>query len=400
MNDQSGYDAGGPEGPETYSISEGAETVAAPEGFLGRLSNSFGAILFGLVAVPLACWGLFVNEGRAVKTARALSEGQGLVVSISPDRVDPAMMGKLVHLSGDVRSAAGVADPLFGVQAKGIKLVRKVEMYQFVETESGSGQDRKVTYTREWRDHYIDWRRFKVPQGHNHGDAMSVQPATFMATDARIGQVPLGGSVGRLSGQVPLAVSDAGLAKARTTTPRQVRLIEHGYYIGLDPTRPNIADLRITYSYVPEGPATIVGRQASAGLEPYRASNGREILLASSGLKSPAEMFGKAQDDNATMTWILRAVGLFGMFIAFSSLFAPVRLLASYVPILGSLVSGAVSLVAASATAILGPLVIAIAWIAYRPLVGIGVLVIGLALAFAFRQMRLKKQAAMQPRMA
>jgi predicted anti-sigma-YlaC factor YlaD len=119
--------------------------------------------------------------------------------------------------------------------------------------------------------------------------------------------------------------------------------------------------------------------------------------LAQPGLRTTDEMFGKAQDDNATWTWILRGLGLLGMFIAFSMLFSPVKLLAGYIPVLGTLVSGAVGLVAAAATAILGPRVIALAWFAYRPLVSVIVLAVGLVVAFGFRMLRQRKQAAMRP---
>ncbi len=382
------------DGPDTVDTVSAPEEVAAPQGFLQRLSNSFGAILVGLVAIPLACWALFANEGRAVRTARALAEGQGIVQKIDPARLDPAMNGKLVHVSGEVKSAAGVIDEDFRISAKALTLSRKVEMYQWVETESGSGQDRKFTYARQWVDRPIDSSRFRAPQGHGNPSAFTWQSTRVAAKDAMIGSVPIGAAVQRLSGEQPFRVTQEMVDSVQAANRARVFRLDAGrLYRGVSPDAPAIGDERITFTIVPEGPASFVGRQAATGIESYRASNGRDILLAQTGLKTPDEMFGAAQDANVTTTWVLRVVGLLGMFIAFSLLFSPVKLLASYIPILGSLVSGATSLVAGAATAIVGPLVIAIAWFAYRPLVSVVVLAIGVAVALGFRMLRQRKQA-------
>lgn len=372
-----------------------ADVVAAPQGFFQRLSNSFGAILFGLVFIPVACWGLWVNEGRAVLTARALTEGQGLVQAIGTERVDQAMNGRLVHVSGDVRSQRGVSDETFKLSVKGLVLQRKVEMFQWVETESGSGQDRKFTYSTQWRDSHVDSSRFRAPEGRSNGAGMRFQAATFAAADARIGPYPVGGAVSRLSAQMPYRVPQAVVDALATDRSTPYRLDDGRIFIGSDPGRPTVGNMRISYTLVPEGPASFVGRQSGNGIETYRASNGREFLLAQTGLRTTDEMFEKAQDDNASLTWLFRALGLLGMFIGFNLLFSPFKLLASFVPVLGSLVSGATGLIAAAATAILGPLVIALAWFAYRPMISVIVLALGFAIAFGLRTIRLKRNAAL-----
>ena len=66
-----------------------------------RLGSSFKGILFGLVLFVAGFPFLFWNEGNAVKTAKAIDEGEGACVSLeSNEKVDPEMEGKLVHLTG------------------------------------------------------------------------------------------------------------------------------------------------------------------------------------------------------------------------------------------------------------------------------------------------------------
>ena len=389
------------QGPDFGSISDsvsaGNDVVAAPQGFGERLSNSFGAILMGLVLIPLSCWGLFWNEGRAIKTARALDEGLAVVRSIGTDRVDPALNGQLVHVAGETKSAGGVADADLGVKAPGLKLARHVEMFQWTETESGSGQDRKFTYSREWKASAVESGRFRAPSGHENPAFPAYRSREFGAADARIGVFPIGAAaVSQLSPMEEFPISNAGVQIAQRVAGRPTQVSGGGYYMGQNPGSPRVGDVRVTYKIVREGPASFVGRQDSAGLQIYRAKNGQQFMLAGLGVQSSDDLFQKAQDDNRILTWILRGVGLLVLFIGFSSLFAPVTLLANYIPILGSLVSGAVTLVAAAATAIVGPVVIAVAWFAYRPLLSLIVLVAGFGIAYLFRQWRIRRQRAMQ----
>src|SRR5712692_4326971 len=114
----------------------------------------FGAVLF-IVSFPLLFW----NEGRAVRTAQSLKEGLGAVVSVPADKVDPASEGKLVHVSGAVKTQKPVADDQLAVQADAVKLIRNVEMFQWVEHEKkesrskiGGGSETVTTYDykKEW----------------------------------------------------------------------------------------------------------------------------------------------------------------------------------------------------------------------------------------------------------
>ncbi len=93
--------------------------------WFGRIKRSVGAVVIGLVLIVAMVVLLFWNEGRAVTTARSLDEGAAAVVSVDASGIDAAHEGKLVHVSGPVTTDAIPADPDFGIEAKGIRLVRK-----------------------------------------------------------------------------------------------------------------------------------------------------------------------------------------------------------------------------------------------------------------------------------
>lgn len=372
---------------------EGDDVVAAPQGIGGRLGDSFGALVVGIILIPLACAGLFWNEGHAVKVARALDEVGRLVHSVPADRLDPTYNDKLIHVAGQTTSAKGVADDALGVKAKGLKLSRHVEMYQWRERESGSGQDRRYTYSREWSASVNSSKYFRDSSGHRN------PPFTFMsrdfgASDATTEAVPVGAKAAlHLGGAEDLAVDDTGLATVKKALGRPVQVSGGGYYAGESPDVPRVGDLRITYKVVPEGPASFIGRQEPSGLEPYRATNGQEILLGYTGTHPADVVVQKGQDDNRFFTWVVRAIAMAFLLVGFVMLFAPVNILASYVPILGSIVGGATFLVALVATLLVGPTVIAFAWFFYRPLLAGGIIAGAVVLALAFRQLRLRRRS-------
>ena len=53
-----------------------------------RIRNSVGGVVIGLILIVGMVVLLFWNEGRAVQTARSLTEGAGAVVSVGADSVD------------------------------------------------------------------------------------------------------------------------------------------------------------------------------------------------------------------------------------------------------------------------------------------------------------------------
>jgi Transmembrane protein 43 len=116
--------------------------------------------------------------------------------------------------------------------------------------------------------------------------------------------------------------------------------------------------------------------------------------MARSGLMSAPEMFKVAEDENRTLTWILRAVGVLAMFIGFALVLFPLSVIADFVQFIGSIVGAGAFLVALVCTFVLAPALIAVAWLWYRPLISIAVLVVGLGVAYGFRTLAARRTPA------
>ncbi|MCI5164137.1 MAG: hypothetical protein D3917_19405, partial [Candidatus Electrothrix sp. AX5] len=125
---------------------------------------------------------------------------------------------------------------------------------------------------------------------------------------------------------------------------------------------------------------SIVTQQNGSGLRPYHAQAGGDIELLQIGAHTAEAMFQKAQSDNTILTWALRAAGFILMMIGLSMIFKVFSVLADVLPFLGSIVEAGTGFIAFLLSAVLSLITIAVAWIVFRPLLGIILLVIAVGL--------------------
>ncbi|MDO4220616.1 MAG: TMEM43 family protein [Akkermansia sp.] len=145
----------------------------------------------------------------------------------------------------------------------------------------------------------------------------------------------------------------------------------------VDPANPQIGDVRVTWEVIsPKEPVSIVYVQTRDTFTPYHAKSDRSVALLGMGTQTAEQLYEHAEDMNTITTWILRFVGWFLMFIGLSMIFKPLSVLGDVVPFIGTLIGGASSIVAAVLALILSITTIAIAWIWYRPMLGIALLVL------------------------
>src|SRR5216684_8652090 len=128
--------------------------------------------------------------------------------------------------------------------------------------------------------------------------------------------------------------------------------------------------------------------------EHRKSATGTTILLVEEGSLTAPQMFKKAQDANTFMTWLIRLGGFFLMFLGIFMLFRPIVVFADVVPLFGTMLGAGIGLFAFLGAAILSFLTIAIAWVFYRPFIGITMLVLAAAAFYWLLSVGMKKKAA------
>ena len=161
-----------------------------------------------------------------------------------------------------------------------------------------------------------------------------------------------------------------------------------------NPGAPEVGDVRISWTYVPDTmPISIVACQNAGTFSPYVAENGYTVDLLQMGTRSKEVMFQKAKDSNSMWTWILRIVGWLMMYMGLKMILAPLSVLADVLPILGNIVEMGTGIIAFFVSSIVALVVIALAWVFYRPVLGILIL----AAAVGLVVLLIKKKKAAKP---
>jgi hypothetical protein len=377
-------------------------TVTSSQSWFSRIGQSIKSVLVGLLLFVVAFPVLFWNEGRAVQTAKSLDEGAGAVVTVPADAVDPGKEGKLVHVSGPVSTEGELVDPELGVQAQGVKLIRRVEMYQWKEDEKsekkkklGGGEETVTTYTYEkgWSDDEIDSSSFQESEGHENPGSFPIQANTVVADPVLVGAFTLSSEqVEQLSEGQPLGVTEAMLEAVPEPLGPQLQVSESRFYLGENPAAPQVGDVRISFEVVNPATASLVGVQTGGTFAAYQAEAGDAILLVEEGTHTAAAMFQAAQSANTVLTWIVRAAGFLMMFIGLIAVFKPLSVFADVVPLFGTMLGAGLGIFSFLLSAALSILTIAVAWIFYRPLLGIGLLVLALGGLFWLVSLGRKKK--------
>jgi hypothetical protein len=383
---------------------DGDEVVETTEtSWLSRLGQSFAGVIFGVLLIVGACILLFWNEGRAVKTARSLSEGAGLVQTVAADKVDPANDGRLIHLSGMLSPGGPVTDDEFGMKGSGVRLVRRVEMFQWTENSEsestkklGGGESTRTAYkyARAWSDKPVDSSKFHTRDGHANPQ-MTWHNRNTLARQVKLGAFAVPDDLLRNFGaEEPLPARDEQVAALAKRLDKPVQVVDGAIYVGADPGQPAVGDYKVTFTEVRPQMATIVANQAGSTLAAYRARAGGTVELIEAGAVPAAAMFKDAQDENRLWTWLIRLGGAVLMFVGFALIMNPLSVLADVVPILGDIVGAGTGLVAFLCTVVIAPLVVAIAWFVYRPLVAAIVLVVAAALAYGAAHLARRRAAS------
>jgi hypothetical protein len=363
--------------PESY-------TEVTKRSWFSRLSGAFKGILFGFVLIGIALWVLFSNEGRAVRRAKALTEGAGTVVSVSSERVDPANEGKLLHTSGLATTTGLLRDTTFGVAAAAIHLERKVEMFQWLErsessTEKklGGGTETTTNYSYEkgWSSSLSRSGSFKVPRGHENPTSFPYEASKLSAPEVVLGAFRLSPGLARsMSRSERLPVES--LSNLAGDLRWSAKLHDGGIYVGRSPGSPEIGDLRVKFEVVRPATVSIVAGQSGNFLSAKSMSNGGNIQLLQYGVVPADSMFQAAEKSNRLMSWILRFLGFIIMVFGFKRLLLPLSVAADVVPAFGRLVGAAAGFVAWFLAAGLSLVTIALAWLYHRPLLAVVLLLV------------------------
>ncbi len=291
---------------------------------------SGGAALFGagvLLLIGLSL--LWMNETRSTLATIAHSS-----VAIDGNLHAHNLEGSFVSVTGWLTSPGTLGDDRFLRAGDYAFLERRVEMYAWVENETGTirfDNEPESRYRLAWTSAPKPASEFEMPAGHEN-PLLLIEPLTLTAENLFVGLY--------------------ALDPARLTWPRRHTLplhagnvIEGSYLVTPEfiflgtgtPEQPHLGDVRISYGVVYENElVTVLGRLGNGRVHPYVTAN-TSLYHLLEGEREQA--LAQLQQGEQIWNWLLRGGGVLSVWSSLLLLVAPLRQLLVFIPLLGRLSS-------------------------------------------------------------
>ena len=337
-----------------------------------KMKNSFSGVLFGIVFIIVGTILLFWNESNNVKNLKTVKEIDDQAIFVDSTNIASENENKLIVTNGNLNVADDiVSDSVFNVGIKTAKLERVVEMYQWKEESSEDNNDNKTySYSKEWATSINDSSTFHDSR-YSNPTSMPYVSETFVANNVSVGEFNL-----TTEQKKSMSVNETLNMLNISNIPQGFNKTEKYITNSNNISSPEIGDIRISYHYNNWTDATVLAVQSGTTFKDFLSSAGKSINRIDKGKLSKTEMVQNITNENNMVKWIIRGVGTIIIILGYSAVIGPLTTLTSFVPILGSLVGSVLSTVMFLIGLIHSLVIIMIAWIMFRPLVGIFLMVV------------------------
>ena len=343
-----------------------------------KIKDSFGGVIAGILLLIAGTYLLWWNEGNNVRNIATTNEVEKTGIEVKADSVDENNEGKLVAVAGNLEVMdEALTDTKFNISVKSSKLVRKVEMYQWEETEHTDDDDRKTyTYEKKWSDDLINSQDFHQA-GHNNPGSFPVENQTFQAKDVKVGAFNL------TSKQIEKTPASANLSAEGLELSEEYNYQNNYVTTSKNLDEPEVGDIRISWQYNDWEEVTVLAVQKGNTFVDFVSKDGKSVNRVEKGLLSLKQIVQEMRNEDKFMKWILRLVGALLVIFGYLAILNPLSTLASFVPLLGGLVGGLLSLLAFLVGLVHSLIIIVIAWFRFRPLLSVALIAVIVVLVYA-----------------
>ena len=168
-------------------------------------------------------------------------------------------------------------------------------------------------------------------------------------------------------------------------------------YFGRVPGSPEVGDVRVTFEKTVPAKVTVMAVVEGNSFKPFKAKNGKRFQTLVMGQKSGDEIIEGEKQANNILLWALRIFGVLIVIGGLKGIFGFIETILKVVPFIANIFGWGVGVVCTVIGIAWSLIIIALAWLFYRPLLGISLLVLSgfLVWVFAFKgKDKLKELAA------
>ena len=433
------------------------EVEVTSTSWFSRLGSAIKGVFIGMGLVIVSVILLWWNEGRSVRRYKEISFARENTVETPYESIDSSKEGQLVHFAGKASTSDVLTDPTFGVQVKdSYKMVGNVEVYQWIEkvipgkteTRKKLGGGTETVKHPDTYEYYTGWSSSIVNSDSFHEkdasrkNVLTVLPYETVKNPVRAQKVMIGAhkladsyidSLGsektvdlveeqikskipataiinknyiyynakldddynRLSGNSTVTPNASGNTEntAVQETPAVQNAVNPAAYRA-NPENSQVGDVRISFTHKPVGDVTVIAKQVGDSFERYKIDSDLSYIDVRDGIFEAKVVFEKNESAESMMVWALRFIGFALMAAAFGMIFKPISVLADVLPILGDIAESGIGIISGLIAFVLSMFIIALAWLWYRPLLGITLLILMGAAIFGIITLIAKARAA------
>jgi hypothetical protein len=168
-------------------------------------------------------------------------------------------------------------------------------------------------------------------------------------------------------------------------------------YFGRVPGSPEVGDVRVSFEKVVPAKVTVMAVVDGDSFKPYKAKNGKRFQTLVMGKKSGDEIIDAEKEANNMWLWAFRIIGIMIVIGGLKGIFGFIETILKVVPFIAGIFGWGVGVVCTIVGIVWSLIIIAIAWLFYRPILAICLLAIAAFLiwVFAFKgKDKLKELAA------
>lgn len=356
-----------------------------------NIKNKISGFIAGIIILIIGVILLFYNEGRTAKTQTMIKDASKEYTDISSAKIDSKYEKKLIATTGNLTTnGTTVTDPIFEVTVGTPKLKRVVEMYQWKETcKSNDEGGTTCHYDKVWSEELIDSSFFEQEVFRNPTE-MKYKSETFYNRETKLGAFKLNDELlAKLSINKNVTELNSDIAT------KLGLIVSKNYY-----TDGNVAtgalheigDIRVSFYYNDATEASVMALQTGETFKPYTSKTGYEIEYITESKINGEEILTNLTAENNSLKWIFRIVGIVFVCVGFASLSSPIQTLANIVPLAGRYISWAIGWVSCLLGLSVSFIIIAIAWLRYRPLISLLLLVGSIGIIIICKRLFPKKE--------
>lgn len=327
----------------------------------------------GLIFILIGICILWFNEKRTVKQEEAIQEAKSKYIDITSEEINTKNNNKLISTIGkiDLNNIESLKDETFEINVKSSKLKRIVEIYEWEE----NCNENNCSYEKNWKEELINSDNFKQKEYINP-KTKPYESIEIIAQNVKVGAFTLNED---LIKKLPYNKQATNYKLTDEYNKEEYKIINEYITDAEDIENPEIGNIRISFKYNVSSTVSILAVQTNDTFKEYTAKNKNKIYTIKEGRIKGEQILEDLANENNTLKWIIRLIGTIIIILGVAQMFSLLRKITT-IPIIKNLVNITTKIIALTLGSSISLLIIALAWIRYRPVLALTLILITIEL--------------------